>query len=175
MAFSKVGDYRPEFFDSDWKTYRRYVPKSSVSVPIRIGGEVVGAVGFGAVRKERIWSPRFNASFGVGWTDFWKRPGTKTCRRRKYPPPPRAYSCVADCSYGRIDSVAHPPAQPGPIGAILINAEEIQNMLESAQPDLGSIRAAMADIIQDDLRASETIKGLRSFFRKSEMLKRRST
>jgi C4-dicarboxylate-specific signal transduction histidine kinase len=58
-----------------------------------------------------------------------------------------------------------------PIAAILMNAEEIQNMLESAQPDLGNIRAAVSDIIEDNLRATETIKGLRSFFRKSEVAK----
>jgi len=49
-----------------------------------------------------------------------------------------------------------------------MNAEEIQRMLESAEPDLESLRAAVGDIIQDDLRATETIKGLRNFFRKSE-------
>jgi C4-dicarboxylate-specific signal transduction histidine kinase len=58
-----------------------------------------------------------------------------------------------------------------PIGAILMNAEEIQRMLESPEPDLGNLRAAVGDIIQDDLRATETIKGLRSFFRKSEVEK----
>jgi C4-dicarboxylate-specific signal transduction histidine kinase len=58
-----------------------------------------------------------------------------------------------------------------PIAAILMNAEEIQSMLESAEPNLGDLRAAVSDIIQDDLRATETIKGLRSFFRKREVQK----
>ena len=58
-----------------------------------------------------------------------------------------------------------------PIGAILMNAEEIQRMLESATPDLEDVRAAVGDIILDDLRATETIKGLRNFFRKSEVEK----
>ena len=58
-----------------------------------------------------------------------------------------------------------------PLGAILMNAEEIQRMLESPEPDLGNLRAAVDDIVQDDLRATETIKGLRGFFRKSEVAK----
>ncbi len=58
-----------------------------------------------------------------------------------------------------------------PISAILMNAEEVQRMLESTELDLGNLRAAVGEIIQDDLRASETIKGLRSFFRKSEVEK----
>jgi two-component system sensor kinase FixL len=58
-----------------------------------------------------------------------------------------------------------------PLGAILMNAEEIQRMLESAEPDLENLRGAVGDIIQDDLRATETIKGLRTFFRKSAVEK----
>ena len=38
-------------------------------------------------------------------------------------------------------------------------------------PNLENLRAAVGDIIEDDLRATETIKGLRSFFRKSEVEK----
>ena len=58
-----------------------------------------------------------------------------------------------------------------PIGAILMNAEEIQRMLESGQPNLEDLKDAVSDIIKDDLRATETIRGLRSFFRKSEVEK----
>jgi len=58
-----------------------------------------------------------------------------------------------------------------PLAAILMNAEEIQRMLESGEPALEELRDAVCDIIKDDLRATETIKGLRSFFRKSEAAK----
>ncbi len=170
VAFSKVSELPPEFFDSDWKTYRRYVPKSNVSVAIRIGGEVVGAVGFGAVRKQRTWSPRLIRRLELVGQIF----GNALERKRAVEEIALLHRELSHVSRTAVmgeltASLTHQLNQP--IGAILINAEEIQNMLESAQPDLGSIRAAMADIIQDDLRASETIKGLRSFFRKSEMVK----
>jgi two-component system sensor kinase FixL len=58
-----------------------------------------------------------------------------------------------------------------PFGAILMNAKEIQRMLESTEPNLGDLRAAVGEIIQDNQRATETIKGLRSFFHKSEVEK----
>jgi two-component system sensor kinase FixL len=54
-----------------------------------------------------------------------------------------------------------------PIAAILSNAEAIQGILESDQPSLEELRSAASDIIQDDLRATEVIKGLRGFFRKN--------
>jgi two-component system sensor kinase FixL len=54
-----------------------------------------------------------------------------------------------------------------PIAAILSNAEAIQGFLESGQSNIEEIRSAVSDIIQDDLRATEVIKGLRGFFRKN--------
>ena len=53
-----------------------------------------------------------------------------------------------------------------PIAAILSNAEAIESILQSAPPDLEEIRTATKEIIQDSLRATETIKGLRAFFHK---------
>jgi two-component system sensor kinase FixL len=42
-------------------------------------------------------------------------------------------------------------------------------MLESEKPDLEEIRAAVADIVSDDARASETIRRLRALFRHEEL------
>jgi signal transduction histidine kinase len=167
LAFSKVSELPPEFFDNDWKTYRRYLPKSNVTVPIRIGAEVVGAVGFGTVRKERTWSPRLVRRLELVGQIF----GNALERRRAVEENTLLRHELSHVSRTAVmgeltASLTHQLNQP--IAAILMNAEEIQNMLESAQPDLGYIRAAVGDIIQDDLRATETIKGLRSFFRKSE-------
>ena len=170
LAFSKVSELPPEFFDSDWKTFWRYVPKSNVTVPIRIGGEVVGAVGFAAVRKERSWSPRLIHRLELVGEIF----GNALERRRANEEITLLRNELNHMSritvMGELTaSLTHQINQP--LGAILMNAEEIQRMLESAQPDLGNLRAAVDDIIQDDLRATQTIKGLRSFFRKSEVAK----
>ena len=70
VAFSNVNELPPEFFASDWKTFRRYVPKSNVTVPIRIGGEVVGALGFAVVEKRTYLVAAVDPSFGTGWRDF---------------------------------------------------------------------------------------------------------
>lgn len=170
VAFSKVSELPPEFFDSDWKTYRRYVPKSNVTVPIRIGGEVVGAVGFATVRRERTWSLRLIHRLELVGQIF----GYALERRHAVEENTLLRRELSHLSRTAVmgeltASLTHQLNQP--IAAILINAEEIQNMLESAQPDLGNIRAAVGDIIEDDLRATEIIKGLRSFFRKSDVAK----
>ncbi len=170
LAFSKVSDLPPEFFRSDWKTYRRYVAKSNVTVPLRMGGEVVGALGFGTTRKERTWSPRLVSRLELVAQIF----GNALERRRAAEENALLRDELNHVSRTAImgeltAALTHQLNQP--IAAILMNAEEIQNMLESAQPDLRELRAVVGDIIQDDLRANETIKGLRSFFRKSEVIK----
>jgi signal transduction histidine kinase len=170
LAFSKVSELPPEFFDSDWKTFSRYVPKSNVTVPLRVGGEVVGAVGFATMRKERTWSPRLIHRLELVGQIF----GNALERRRAAEEITLLRHELSHVSRSVVmgeltASLTHQLNQP--IGAILMNAEEIQRMLESAEPDLENLRAAVADIIEDDLRATETIKGLRNFFRKSEVNK----
>ena len=135
MAFSKVSELPPEFFDSDWKTYRRYVPKSNVTVPIRIGGEVVGAVGFATVRRERTWSLRLIHRLELVGQIF----GYALERRHAVEENTLLRHELNHLSRTAVmgeltASLTHQLNQP--IAAILINAEEIQNMLESAQPDL---------------------------------------
>jgi signal transduction histidine kinase len=170
LAFSKVSELPAEFFRNDWKTFWRYVPKSNVTVPIRIGGEVVGAVGFAAVRKERTWSPRLIHRLELVGQIF----GNALERRHAVEENNLLRRELSHLSRTAVmgeltASLTHQLNQP--IAAILMNAEEIQRMLETAEPDLENLRAAVGDIIQDDLRATETIKGLRSFFRKSEVEK----
>lgn len=63
-------------------------------------------------------------------------------------------------------SIAHEVNQP--LGAILSNAETAEILLEYPEPPLSEIRQILADIRRDDLRASETIKRVRSLITKGK-------
>jgi PAS domain S-box-containing protein len=63
-------------------------------------------------------------------------------------------------------SIAHEVNQP--LGAILSNAETAEILLEYPEPPLSEVRQILADIRRDDLRASETIKRVRSLITKGE-------
>ena len=170
VAFSSVKELPPEFRANDWITFRRYVPKSNVSVPIRIGGEVVGSLGFASLKKERTWSPRLIRRLELVGEIFGHALERRLAAEQNTLLRDELSHMSRTAVMGELSaSLTHQLNQP--IGAILMNAEEIQRMLESAEPDLESLRAAVGDIIQDDLRATETIKGLRSFFRRSEVEK----
>ncbi|MES2438071.1 MAG: PAS domain S-box protein [Verrucomicrobiota bacterium] len=64
-------------------------------------------------------------------------------------------------------SIAHEVNQP--LGAILSNAETAEILLDHPNPPLQEIRQILADIRRDDMRASETIKRVRSLITKGEV------
>jgi two-component system, LuxR family, sensor kinase FixL len=170
LAYSRVSELPREFFRSDWKAYRRYVAKSNVTVPLRMGGEVVGALGFASLHRERTWSPRLIRRLELVAQVFGHALERRLAVERIALLRDELSHMSRTAVMGELTaSLTHQLNQP--MGAILMNAEEMQRMLESPDPDLGNLRAAVADIIQDDLRATETIKGLRSFFRKSDVQK----
>ena len=63
-------------------------------------------------------------------------------------------------------SIAHEIKQP--LTAILSNAEALQDLVGEKRPDLEKIRATVADIIEEDTRASEVIDRIRNLLRKDE-------
>jgi signal transduction histidine kinase len=170
VVFSKVKELPSEFVSNDWVTFRRYVPKSNITLPIRVAGEVVGALGFASLKRERTWPPRLVRRLELVAEIFGNALERRLGAEENALLRDELSHMSRTAVMGELTaSLTHQLNQP--IAAILMNAEEIQRMLESPTPDLESLRAAIVDIIQDDLRATETIKGLHSFFRKSEVEK----
>jgi signal transduction histidine kinase len=62
-------------------------------------------------------------------------------------------------------SISHEINQP--LGAILTNAETARAILKSPYPDLDELNEIVDDILQDDRRASEVIRRMRSLLRKA--------
>ena len=62
-------------------------------------------------------------------------------------------------------SIAHEINQP--LGAILTNAETADAILKSSSPDIAELRDIVRDILQDDHRASEVIRRMKSLLTKA--------
>ncbi|MDE5455432.1 GHKL domain-containing protein [Bradyrhizobium sp. CSA112] len=62
-------------------------------------------------------------------------------------------------------SIAHEINQP--LGSILTNAETAQSILASKDPDIDELNNIVSDIVQDDRRASEVIRRLRSLLKRA--------
>src|SRR6202043_540422 len=61
-------------------------------------------------------------------------------------------------------SIAHEINQP--LGAILTNAETADEILNSPSPDIAELKDIVKDILQDDRRAGEVIRRMRSLLKK---------
>ena len=61
-------------------------------------------------------------------------------------------------------SIAHEINQP--LGSILANAETADAILKSPTPDIAELKEIVKDILQDDRRASEVIRRMRSLLKK---------
>ena len=62
-------------------------------------------------------------------------------------------------------SIAHEINQP--LGSILTNAETAQAILKSPSPDIAELNEIVDDILQDDRRATEVIRRMRSLLKKA--------
>ncbi len=62
-------------------------------------------------------------------------------------------------------SIAHEINQP--LGAILANAETADEILKSPTPDIAELKDIVKDILQDDRRAGEVIRRIRSLLKKA--------
>jgi C4-dicarboxylate-specific signal transduction histidine kinase len=62
-------------------------------------------------------------------------------------------------------SIAHEINQP--LGSILTNAETADEILNSPSPDIAELKDIVKDILQDDRRAGEVIRRMRSLLRKA--------
>jgi signal transduction histidine kinase len=65
-------------------------------------------------------------------------------------------------------SITHELNQP--LAGILANAQAAKRLLARPQPDLGEVRACLADIVSDDKRASEVIRRMRHLLQKTDFV-----
>lgn len=169
VVFSDPDELPPESA-RDIKLMGVLMPKSSVSIPLLVGGVSVGAIGFATLRKFRTWPPqllrhlRRVADIFAGAMERKKSALENAKLREELTHVSRA------ATMGELAaSLAHELNQP--LAAILNNAETVQSMLQNERLDLDEIKAAIEDIIADDVRAGETIRRLRAFFRRDELRK----
>lgn len=163
-------DVLPEEAAIDRDNFKILGPKSNVMVPIKVAGDTLTAVGFGSMRQERTWPPRIVEQLQrmaqiFGYAFERKRATNEILRLQNELTHVSRVSTIGELAA----SIAHELNQP--LAAILTNAEAVQSMLQADNPDLEEIKAAIADIIQDDTRAGETIRRLRSLFRRDEFRK----
>ncbi len=166
IVYSTISEL-PREYARDLKKGRPFLPKSHVGIPLKLGEQIVGVVGFGTLRSERSWPPKMVRRLQLITEIFGNalersRAATERASLRNQ----LAHVSRAATMGQLAAAVTHELNQP--LAAILNNAEAIQSLLSESSPDLDEVRDAIADIIEDTTRASEIIRRLRAFFRRDE-------
>ena len=167
VGFSRRSDL-PDDAVIDRETYARIGITSAISVPLIMYGRPIGVLSLSHVGGERQWPDdlvqRLQFVAGLFSSALLRHHNVVELERLRN-----------DLSHvGRLAamteltaSLAHELNQP--LASILNNAQAAGLMLDHGVDDLTEIRAILSDIVADDKRASEVIRGLRTFIAKDEM------
>jgi signal transduction histidine kinase len=166
VVISRLEDIPPEA-SADRETFRQAEMKSNVTIPLRVGGVVVGAILFGAIFFEKQWSEqevqRVKLVAEIFGTAFERKRAEAEIRRLSE----ELRQASRVMTMGELTaSLAHELNQP--LGAILNNAKAARRLLIAKTPDLDEIDAALDDIIRDDARAVDIVKNVRAMFQRGE-------
>ena len=166
VVFSRLSDLPPEA-SVDREVFRKAGNKSNVTIPLRVGGVVFGALLFGAIRFEKYWSEqevqRLRLVAEIFGNAFERKRAEAEIRRLAE----ELRQASQVMTMGElIASLAHELNQP--LGAILNNAKAARRLLTARTPDLVEIDAALDDIVRDDARAVDIVKSVRAMFQRSE-------
>jgi signal transduction histidine kinase len=163
---SRVEDLLSEA-PKDVVTARRGGAKSNVTIPLRIGGVVVGAVLFSTILCERVWPQETIQRLKLVAEIFGNALERKRAEAeiRRLSEELRRVSQVV--SMGELTaSLAHELNQP--LAAIRNNSQAALELLATKSPDLKEVVLALEDIVRDDTRAADTIRSVRALFQRGE-------
>ena len=169
VVFSSL-DELPAEAANEVEICRRFGPKSNVTIPVKVGGVVVGAVGFGALERERKWPAKIVDQLHLiadilGYALERKRSVAESMRLRD-----ELTHVARAATLGELAaSLAHELNQP--LAAIMNNAEAAKLLLRTDRPDLEEISDALGEIAQDNQRASDIVERFRVLFRRGELSK----
>lgn len=166
VVLSRLEGLPPEA-SVDLASARSVETKSNITIPLRVGGVVVGALLFGTVFSERAWSQTEVQRLKLVADIFGNALERKRVEAeiRRLSEELRQVSQVV--TMGELTaSLAHELNQP--LGAILNNARAARRLLASKTPDLTEVDGALDDIIRDDARAVEIVRDVRTMFQRGE-------
>jgi signal transduction histidine kinase len=165
VRFSRLDELSGEGAAKDRRTYRALRIKSRVEVPLMVGETTVGALALSTLGTERPWRDDLVQHLRLFGEVFANALSRKRAEME-------AQGLRHDLTHaGRVATVgeltaslAHELNQP--LTAILSNAQAGQRILGTNPADLDVVREILNDIVEDNKRASDVIRRLRSLLKK---------
>ena len=152
--------------DRTWQAELRV--EAGIAVPLSVAGKVVGALSFGSARGHRAWPDVLVGRAQLLGDVLAVMLARRESQRLEQEAQAQAAHAARVGTMGVFAaSLVHELTQP--LAASLANAETASELLAAPVPDLGEVRATVADIVADDRRAGELIQQLRRFLRRGEV------
>lgn len=167
VQFKSLDELPPEAAQ-DVEVLRRYGTRSNATFPLIADGNVIGALAFAMISRERNWTADEISSLALVAQIF----GHVICRHRAEEKVEQLREEILRSTrasvLGEIAAVlAHEINQP--LTSILGNAQAALRFIHQGEADREEILAILGDIIRDDKRAGEVIHSLRSMLSGSPM------
>ena len=168
VRFSRIEELPEEWAAVDRRTFLRLGIKSRVTVPLRGGGGLLGALTFSTVGAERDWQDDLVQRLQLLGEVFanilsHRQSDMEAQRLREELAHVGRVSTMGELTA----SLAHELTQP--LTAILHNAQAAQRTLEAGAVNLEEIREILTDIVDDDRRAAAVIHRLRGLLKKGDL------
>ena len=146
--------------------------KSHLSIPLHVGGRIVGALSFGGLRHAYPWPERTIARLKIIGEliagAIARTRSEEEARRLRG----RLWHVDRAARIAALGAgIAHELNQP--LAAILSNAQAGLAYLEHGEPSTGQMRAILKAVVRDAKRAAETIRSMRALLRRDEMERER--
>jgi FixJ family two-component response regulator/signal transduction histidine kinase len=167
VALANLPDGLPPEANAELERVTRIGLRSHLSIPLRVGGRVVGALSFGGLRRAQTWPGEavtrlkiIGEIFAGGLGRARAEGEARALRSRLWHADRVARSGVLTAA------IAHELNQP--LAAILSNAQAGLAYLAGGGARPEEIRAILESVVRDDRRAAETIRAMRALLRREE-------
>jgi GAF domain-containing protein len=169
MRVHSIDDLPPEAIEQI-EYRRRSGIRSSVGIPLRVGGHIVGLVNFSAFRSTREWPDDLTARLKI----IGEVMAQALMRKRSEAALQEAQSTLARFTrmttlHEVTASIAHELNQP--LAAIVSNGNAAQRWLQRAPPEVAEATENIDQMIGDAHRASRVVATIRGMFKEHDHAK----
>jgi signal transduction histidine kinase len=169
MRVHSIDDLPPEAIEQI-EYRRRSGIRSSVGIPLRVGGHIVGLVNFSAFRSTREWPDDLTARLKI----IGEVMAQALMRKRSEAALQEAQSTLARFTrmttlHEVTASIAHELNQP--LAAIVSNGNAAQRWLQRTPPEVAEAAENINQMIGDAHRASRVVATIRGMFKEHEHAK----
>jgi FixJ family two-component response regulator/signal transduction histidine kinase len=165
VALATIPDEFPPEAAAEAEHCRRIGLRSHLSIPLRIGGRVIGVLSFAGLRSARTWPDEVITRLTIIGEVFANAMSRMRSEKEVQRLRARLWHADRVARIGALGgAIAHELNQP--LTAILSNAQAGLTYLDRGEASLEELRAILAAVVHDDKRAVETIRTMRAFLRR---------